>query len=166
MNSNNFEKDLRIDPTQLDVESLRHPEITFKWARRSAKAEEELEQAKLNLEVVEASKSSEIRRNPKLFGIMKVSEAAIKAATILSPSSIKAKREFIAALKRKKLLDAAVRAIEVKKSSIEFLIRLHGQQYFAGPRVPRNLAELWTKSREEISKNVMERQKKRIKEQR
>jgi hypothetical protein len=31
--------------------------------------------------------------------------------------------------------------MEQRKDALENMVRLHGQQYFAGPRIPRNLTE-------------------------
>ena len=34
----------------------------------------------------------------------------------------------------------AVRALESKKDALENLVKLHGQQYFAGPKMPRDIS--------------------------
>ena len=34
----------------------------------------------------------------------------------------------------------AVRAVDQRKESLENLVRLHGQHYFAGPKIPRDLS--------------------------
>jgi hypothetical protein len=47
---------------------------------------------------------------------------------------------------------------------IELLVTLLGQQYFAGPSVPRNLVEAWEKMKSKRGAEVMEKTKLRKRE--
>ena len=48
----------------------------------------------------------------------------------------------------------AVKAMDDKKRMLQGLITLHGQQYFAGPDVPRDLLASWMESQEGSEKKV------------
>ena len=48
------------------------------------------------------------------------------------------------------VMGAAVRALDQKKSALENLVRLQGQNYFAGPSVPRTIGAEWVK---EVERN-------------
>jgi hypothetical protein len=49
------------------------------------------------------------------------------------------------------MAQAAVNAFEQRKSALENLVRLFGQSYFAGPKMPRDLH--WEKEEKEKSVN-------------
>ena len=48
------------------------------------------------------------------------------------------------------MAQGAVYAFEQRKTSLENLVRLHGQQYFAGPKMPRDL-------RKEVDRRAQQR---------
>ena len=55
-----------------------------------------------------------------------------------------AKEEWIDAQYELNMAEAAKTAITYnKKAALENLVKLHGQQYFAGPSVPRDLSKEW-----------------------
>lgn len=143
MDNDEFKKDLAIDPNQLDVEAGMQGELFFKWSEAYVDARHEFDMAKLQLEVLEAEMGSKIRLDPKAHGLTKSTEAAIKEAIIASPDYEDAYLKFIRARTNYSLLEKAVNALEQKKRMIECLVTLHGQQYFAGPAVPRDLAAAW-----------------------
>ena len=47
----------------------------------------------------------------------------------------------------------AVKAIDTKKTALENLVKLHGQSYFAGPAIPRNLNKEWEQKEQETQSN-------------
>jgi hypothetical protein len=49
---------------------------------------------------------------------------------------------------------SALSAIDSKKSALENLVKLHGQNYFAGPTIPRNLNKEWLESQKEKQVNT------------
>ena len=53
-------------------------------------------------------------------------------------------------------------AIDQKKSALENLVKLHGQMYFAGPSIPRDLDKEWEKREKEkrVSDGIQARRKK------
>lgn len=161
MSTNNFQDDLQIDPNQLDVEAGMQAELFYKWAEKSVQARKDHDKAKFDLEVCTARLSGQARVDPDSFGITKVTEAAIDVAVKTHPDYTEAYEEFLSCKANMALMDKATEAMEQRKRMIEVLITLHGQQYFAGPSVPRNLTEAWCERKEQRSGDVVTKQKKK-----
>lgn len=162
MRRNEFKRDLEIDPNELDVQAGLQGELFFKWADLSIEAQEEQDRAKLNLETAEADLFQKAKLDPDSFGITKATDASTSQAVRLQPKYLEASERLIQAKANAARLRAAVGAMEQKKRMIEILVTLHGQQYFAGPSVPRNLADAWKEVRENREQNVHEKQKGKI----
>ena len=157
MNKSEFEQDLAIDPLQLDVHAGLQGELFFKWAEKEVAARQNADEAKFRLEVLTAQLDSQARLDPDSFGIQKVTEGSIATAVKTSDQYQEAYEEWLEARGEAALLAKAVEAMEQKKRMIEVLITLHGQQYFAGPSIPRNLAEAWKDEMEKREKNVRQK---------
>jgi len=161
--SNDFEKDLAIDPAKLDVEAGLQGELFFKWAEKAVEARKDADYAKFHLEVTVTDTSIKARRDPGSFGLSKATEGAIDTAVKASIEYREAYDEWIEKKAASALLDKAVEAMEQRKRMIEILVTLHGQQYFAGPSVPRNLVEAWNEVKggrdEEVKKKTRRRKK-------
>ena len=149
-----FRKDKEIDPTQLDVECVRQASRTHYWAEAAIDASFEEEQAKFQYDLIGAKLDIAIRNDPEKFGMNKVTEAGVKAAIQLHPDLQASYNTWMAARKLTKRLNAAVKAMDDKKRMLQGLITLHGQQYFAGPDVPRDLLASWMESQEGSEKKV------------
>jgi hypothetical protein len=162
MEKNTFEKDLEIDPAQLDVEAAMQGETFFKYAEALAEARAEVDQIKLRVSTVEARLASTIRKDPKGHGVTKPTEGAITAAVHLHYKYIDAQEKLIEAKKTAGILEAAVDAMEQRKRMIEVLITLHGQQYFAGPSVPRNLVAAFSERKKRNESKSITRQREQI----
>jgi hypothetical protein len=80
----------------------------------------------------------------------------VVTSTILTQDKYKeATEEFLQAKYEAKIASGASRAVDHRKSALENLVKLHGQQYFAGPMVPRDLTHEW-KSRQQQLKEEEE----------
>ena len=160
-----LEADRKIDPNQLDVEVTRQPEMFSKWAERAIFAQYQLEKFEFTVEVLKAQLNIEARENPQRFGIANVTEAAVKAAVDRYPRYIREVEKYFELRHLSVWLGKAVEAIEIRKRMLESLIKLHGQQYFAGPSLPRDLAALWEKynlsRNENLSEKIQRNQKPR-----
>lgn len=134
----NYASLIEIDPDALDVEWVEQPGVFLHVAESLARARNKLERAEQDYEVKEARIASKIRAEAN--GDRKVTEAAVKER--LTQNSILAEaREELADLRLKvELLAAGVRALDMRKSALENLVRLQGQSYFAGPKEPRALS--------------------------
>lgn len=135
----NYEQDIRIDETALDVEWLEQPSLMMKYARVAIEARKKLDQAKEALDVAKAELDKNIRSNPERFGLEKITEGAITSAILTHKDYAKANQEMIEAKYQTDMANAAVRAVEARKDALENLVRLFGQSYFAGPKMPRDL---------------------------
>ena len=139
----NYEKDMAIDETGLDVEWLAQPRLTMKYAKIAADTKRKADLAKERLEVVRASIDTEIRKDPEKFGISKVTEGAIQAAIVMNAEYQVASTELIDARYEQDMARYAMQAISDRKDALENLVRLHAAQYFAGPKIPRDLDKEW-----------------------
>lgn len=143
MDEEKLAKDRTIDPEQLDVECVRQADVFFQWAEQAIVAKEVLERLELELETVDAMLQLDVRADPKKYNLETTTEAAIKAAVRTTRKYQELSERVIKQKRRCALLDKAVAAMDQKKKMLELLTTLHGQQYFAGPSVPRNLVDAW-----------------------
>jgi hypothetical protein len=147
-----YEVDIRIDETSLDVEWLDQPQLMLKYARHAAKCRKALDLAKEAVDVTRAEMDKAIRKSPESYGIEKVTETAISSAVLLSRQYSEAYHAYLDAKYETEIAVAAVTAVEQRKSALEALVRLHGQQYFAGPQIPRDLT--WEREQKGIRANA------------
>lgn len=136
----NFEEDVRIDESALDIEWLRQPELMGKYCRHAAHAKALMDKHKDRLDVVEAEIDRDIRENPESYGLSKLTETLIKSTILQTEKRQLAAQAYIDHKYEYDMAQAAVRAIDQKKSALENLVKLHGMSYFAGPAVPRDLS--------------------------
>ncbi len=139
----NYEKDIQIDQDALDVEWLEQPKLMMRYARIEAEAEREYNEAKMNLDLVKAQIDKRVRTDPDRFGIAKITETAVTGAILMTDDYKNAHQALNEALFNWNVAKGAVRAFHQRKDALENLVRLHGQQYFAGPSVPRDLGKEW-----------------------
>ena len=148
----NYEQDMTIDESALDIEWLAQPRLMMQYARHAAKTRLEAEQKKEKLDIVRAGLDKKIRVDPEKFGIVKLTESVVTSTIITQEEYTIANEEYLLAQYENNMAQGAVRAVEGKKTALENLVKLHGQQYFAGPSVPRDLSKEWVQH--ERQKNV------------
>lgn len=136
-----YDADMQIDETALDVEWLDQPMLMMRFVRHTAQVNKELDLAKERLDIARAELDKEARTNSSKFNIEKITEAAVQSAIILSKDYQTEYKLYIDAKYEADMAKGALRALEQRKDALENLVRLNGQQYFAGPKVPRNLSE-------------------------
>jgi hypothetical protein len=137
----NYEEDIRIDNSALDLEWEDQPVLMMRYSKNAAETRKTLDYAKEKVDLVRAELDKMIRTNPAEFSIEKITEGAIQSAIITHSRYIKVNAALIEAKYEADIAQGAVRAFDARKDALENLVRLHGQQYFAGPRIPRNLQE-------------------------
>lgn len=154
----NWKEDVEINPEALDVEWVRQPRTFMQYAREAAKARDALDRAKEAHEVVRAEVSLDVRKNPGKYNLEKVTEGSIESVLLLNEQCKEASDKLATARYEAEITSSAVRAMDMKKSALENLVRLHGQSYFAGPSVPRDIGAEWAKDseRNEAKKKVKE----------
>lgn len=139
----NYEKDVTIDENSLDIEWIEQPKLMLKYGTTLSDGVRALEFAKEQLEVVRAELDKEIRQNPEKFEIQKITESVVQNTILLQEKYQEQNNKVIEAKHTVDMAKTAVRSMDGKKDALENLVRLHGQQYFAGPSVPRDLSKEW-----------------------
>ena len=134
-----YEKDIRIDETALDVEWLEQAGLMIKYTRHAAQARMELDQSKQALDIVKAEIDKDIRELPEDYGLTKVTDNAVAATIITQEEYKEAFQEYLDAKYEADMAQGAVQAFQQRKDALQELVRLHGQSYFAGPSIPRDL---------------------------
>jgi len=145
----NYENDLEIDEQGLDVEWLEQPQLMMKYVRIQSKSQREEEKAKEKLEFVDAELDIKIRKNPEKYKIEKITEAAVKSTILMDTQHIEAYEEYLDAKFENNVAKGAVKAFDQRKDALENLVKLHGQSYFAGPKMPRDITKEKTKRDED-----------------
>lgn len=140
-----YERDVNIDADSLDTEWLEQPQLMLKYTRIEAEAKRNLGDAKARLDIIQADLDKAIRSNPDDFDLPKVTETAISNAIQSTEKYKEAQEEIRQAEYELNMAIGAVRSMYVKKEALENLVRLFGQQYFAGPKMPRDINREWEK---------------------
>lgn len=135
-----YESDVEIDETSLDVECLEQASLMMKYCRNSAKCEKERDLSKEALGLIKAELDKKIRTNPANYELEKVTESAIAAVILQSEEYKEANADYLEKCFEFNVASGAVKAVDQRKKMLELLVQLHGQSYFAGPRVPRDLS--------------------------
>lgn len=154
MNSEiDYEKDTSIDESALDVEWLDQPKLTMKYTKHEAECKRHLAVCKADLDIVHSDLDKKIRTDPEKYGLDKITEKAIMNVIQADQKYIDAQEAIRDAEYELNMAYGAVRAIYAKKEALENLVRLFGQQYFAGPSVPRDLSGEWEKKKRQEASN-------------
>jgi len=135
----NYETDIVIDEQSLDIEWLEQPRLMLKYARHASEAKKKLDQAKEKLDLVKSELDREIRMNPDEFDLAKVTDSAVSATIPTCAKYKDASEAFIQAKFEADIAMNAVYAFNARKDALENLVKLYGQQYFAGPKMPRDI---------------------------
>lgn len=139
----NFLELIEIDASQLDVEWLEQAERFALFAEEEARLARNVAVAEERLARIRAELSLEIRSDPESYdapvGSRGITEATLEATITLQPEYREAKDGLIEVRFAHAKARAAVKAFEHRKSALERLVSLHGQEYFAGPVTPRNM---------------------------
>ncbi|HUW44467.1 MAG TPA: hypothetical protein VMW50_01605 [Dehalococcoidia bacterium] len=159
MDASQFQQDKEIDPSQLDVECVRQSDRFFHWSEMAVEAGYRVDRAKLKLDVTKARLEMKCRQKPANFGLIKATESGIEAAVLAHEDYYATYRAWLDAKREQKMLDAAVASMESKRRMLDNLIRLHGQQYFAGPSTPHDLVGSWKGYQERLTTSINDKQK-------
>ena len=159
----NYEHEMYIDEDSLDIECLDQPALMLKYSRKLAELKQQRDLDKESFDLAVAEIDKEIREDPESFGLSKITEAVVQNTIKTTKKYQSAMKTYLQARYEVDVCQGAVSAVEQRKSMIEALIKLHGQQYFAGPSVPHNLTELRETKAKKSTQKVAERMKRRTK---
>ena len=137
----NYEKDIFIDENQLDIEWLEQSSLMLKYCNHESQMEQNLDIEKTKLDLLKSELDSQIRKNPSDFGVEKITETVVLNAVIATEEYQEAYLTYLDVKFERDVAKNAVKAFSQRKDALENLVKLHGQSYFAGPRIPRNISE-------------------------
>jgi hypothetical protein len=139
-----YEEDIIIDEQALDVEWLDQPRRMARYCQGAAAAQRALDFAKEDLDFTRSTIERAVRADPQRYGVVAgprgITEDSIKAAVQIHEEYRLASRTVVDAKYEYDVAIGVVKAFDHRKSALERLVQLHGQNYFAGPSVPRDLA--------------------------
>lgn len=159
----NYEKDMKIDEDALDIEWLEQPSLMLKYIKLQTQLQKEEELAKEKFELLKAELDKKIRSNPEKFELAKITDSVVQYTILLQNDYTNANTIYIDAKFENNVAKGAVRAMDIRKQSLENLVKLHGQGYFAGPKIPRNLTWEREERQKRVDKNVSEKLRRRNK---
>lgn len=138
-----YERDMTIDESALDIEWLEQPNLALRYGRHVVGLRQRLARAAERVKTVRSELVDEANKDPRgTTGKDKPNAGDIEAYYRRHTRYQEAKDEEI---ELQAELDMAEIAREeicwTRKKALENLVILHGQQYFAGPRVPRDLSK-------------------------
>lgn len=140
MSELNYEQDLFIDENALDLEWLSQPLLMLKYTEAAASARREVDRVKELLAVERAGIDKKIRKDPDKYDIEKITESVISNTIIMQKSYKDIQTDVIEAQYEYQMMQGAVQAVDQRKQALENMSKLLGLQYFAGPKIPRDLS--------------------------
>ncbi len=142
-----YEKDTSIDMLALDLEFVQQPGLMRKYGKELAQAEKKVKRVHERLKTCRSELVHECKENNP-----KASAPIMEAYYRTNDEHKEAKQEWIDAEYDRDILQVAVNSIHQKRASLEGLVKLMGQQYFATPSVPLDINREWSKSVEDTRK--------------
>ena len=169
MSNIDFAKDMKIDEGALDVELLNHVDLETKYISALSEARKDRDWAHEEVKTMRSELTRNALENPKLAG-RKDGKAPtgpqVEAYYRTHIDYIKAKEDFIEKEDRYNVLSDMKDAIHFTRTRmLENLVRLFSEEYFAGPRIPRNIQKerkSWNEknsTKKKIGKNLKRKTK-------
>lgn len=153
----NYEDDMYIDETALDVEWLNQPALAKKYGENSKLKRKLATLAEEKIKLIRSKLINNVNANPtKCLGKdVKINDKNIEAYYRTHSNYLKAKKRWVEAVYEADIAEVAYKEISfARKSALEYLVKLHGQLYFAGPSVPHDLEELRELHTKEADKKI------------
>lgn len=143
----NYEADVKIEESALDVEWLQQPALALKYGQHAAFMRKQANLAEQRVKVVAAELTRAAANDSlNLTGKEKPTVGEIDAFVRTHPDHQRLKQAWIDADYEATYAETAHKEISfTRKQSLENLVILHGQNYFAGPSIPRDLSHEWQK---------------------
>lgn len=126
MNSEELSKlindDLKIDHFSIETDWRKQALIYYKWSKLLAEARYELNKAREYRDCIEAALYVDVKTNHEKYNYKsQPTETAIRSIIIQDQNYIDARDKHIDLTIKTELLSSAVRALEHKKSALEYL---------------------------------------------
>lgn len=139
--------DSRIDKFNLHVCAEEQAEKYAYWAERQADARKLVDGLENKLKLEEATVATQLRGT-----LEKVTEGKIAEGVATDTGVIALKEELVQAEYERNLAEAAVRALDHRKSMIEVLTRLWAASYFGDPKTNTRDNELVQQGRAALNR--------------
>lgn len=164
-----YEQDVKIDQDALDVEWLEQADLARRYAKHVKARRREVARLEEKKKTIRAELIDYVNRNPdEATGKSKPNSADIESYYRRQQRYKDAVEELLDAQEDLDYAELAHQEISwTRKKALEQLVTMWLGEYFAGPKVPRNLAEELRKKKEERrerSKKVLEQMKRRKKD--
>ena len=130
-----FQEIVKIDKYNLDEEWLQQPGHFYAYAEELAEAQKRYDKKKEKLDIIKADLVLDVTKNPEDYGLSKTTQALIDATVETIDEYQKAKSELSDAKYDLNVLQSAVKTLEQRKTALENLVRLHGQNYYSEPSI-------------------------------
>ena len=143
-NYNEYLEDIRIDENSLDIEWLEQASLAMKYGKIWNDAKKKVRMIEEQIKVTRSELIEEAYENPQeLLNVSKATAQTVEAYYRNDEAYKELKDALIEAEHELNIIEIAKNEIcFTRKSALENLVVLHGQQYFAGPKVPHNLTQL------------------------
>lgn len=137
----NYARDLKIDENNLDVEWLEQPELAYRYGAAAAEARRKANFLHEKVKVLRSLLIKAVNEDPEgTIGKSKPTASDIESYYRADEEHQQLKQELIQAEFDAEMAELAKAEIcWTRKTALENLVKLHGQQYFAGPAIPRDL---------------------------
>jgi len=149
-----IEKILKPDQFNLDKEWIAQPEYMLYYLDDMAQARLKMDAAKENIDEVKAQLDGDIRRDPKKYGLEKLTETLITNTIILQDKYKDAVNQLADTKEDYYRASNVVQALEHRKGALENLVKLYSLGYFAQPTEPEMDKEI---IRAKANENVKKR---------
>jgi len=154
-----YQKDVRINESALDLEWLDQPELAIKYGKEYSIAKKKVAILDEKIKVLRSKLIRKAWENPDecLGAGIKPADQKVEAYYRTHKKHIKLKAEWIEAQYELDLTEVAKNEVcFTRKSSLEYMSKLYMSDYFAGPSVPRDLSKL--RNRDEDRKDAVDKQ--------
>ena len=135
---------MKIDESALDVEWVQQASKSMKYGRYWAECRLELQLTEENIKLVRSELIKQVNEDPEHYlgeGI-KPTAPVVEAYYRNHKRHKSAKKDWVDAQFEANVAEIAYKEFSyARKSALENLVKLHGQAYFAGPSIPRDLHE-------------------------
>jgi len=155
-----FENDMRIDESALDVEWLNQASLAMQYGRYWAEKVEAVQLAEEHVKLIRAELIQQANEDPDTYLGEGVKPTAVNVESYYRTHRRhkNAKEKLIKTQYELNIAEIAKNEISrTRKAALQNLVVLHGQNYFAGPSVPRDLTY------ESTQKQVQRKSDKKIK---
>jgi len=128
------ELDIGVDENRLDEEWVRQPRLFHRYSVELADARMEFDEAKADLEVIQADLDRDVRENPINYAIEKLSEKRIEAVVTAQEICVDSQKVMNEAKHKVAIFQAAVNALDQKRAALENLVKLRLADYYSEPK--------------------------------